>query len=197
MFSRRIFEQELDRAQVEVTPEERVRLLEFLDLVLHWNQRINLTALANADLVRRFVIEPVVVGRKLQMAGILVDVGSGAGCPGVSLCITGRFTEAHLVEPRLKRAVFLRNVVQRLKLEGVVVEKERIESLALAVPPDWITMQAIAPKGDIVAALRRMGSPTTRVVWITGESSASAPVEQQFALPRSSTLVRVFRLDQS
>jgi len=137
------------------------------------------------------------VGEHLEMRGSMSDVGSGNGSPGIPLCITRAFSSAHLIEPRMKRAAFLRHVVAKAALAGVVVNRCRVEEIpAKSLASDWITLQAIGPTPELIEALKGIGSETTRVVWITSIPTPPVAGAELQEIPGSGTKIWVFRLDQ-
>jgi 16S rRNA G527 N7-methylase RsmG len=155
----------------------------------HWNKAVNLSALRGPALVRRLIVEPIRIGAFLEMSGVLADVGSGNGSPGIPLCVARDFQTVHLIEPRLKRASFLRHVV---------VHKSRVEDIANGLLScDWVSLQAIDPTLDMIDALVRISSITTRVVWIT--SRTSSPIEKavKIEFPDKIMCGWTFRLDQT
>lgn len=192
-----ILTSELRNAKLDVAPASCRQLAAYAGEIEHWNKTVNLTALSGAALVRRLIVEPVWVGQHLPMSGVLADIGSGNGSPGIPLCITKNFLSVHLVEPRLKRAAFLRHVAAKLGLKEIVVDKCRVEEMPVsAVPADWIVLQAIDPTPALVQALRRISTETTRVVWITSVDSPPVLSAEKILIPESSSKVWIFRLDQ-
>ena len=188
---------EFQDLRLDVSPLSLQKLTLYANEIEHWNKSVNLTSLRGTALVRRLIVDPVWVGQHLEMSGSMSDVGSGNGSPGIPLCITRRFSSAHLIEPRMKRAVFLRHVVAKAGLEGITVDKCRVEE----IPPkvllsDWITLQAIGPTPELIEALRGIGSETTRVVWITSIPAAPVAGAELQEIPGSGTKIWVFRLGQ-
>lgn len=112
-------------------------LARYLELVLKWNARHDLTAARNIEeLVDLFVVDAVVIAA-LCSSGTppgsesrrWVDVGSGGGAPGLPLKIIWPALPIELVEPRTKRAAFLRTVVGSLQLGAARVHRVRSEQL--------------------------------------------------------------------
>src|ERR1039458_6806634 len=108
------------------------RLLEalqrYLDLLLRWNARVNLTAVRDPEkIVTRhfgeslFAARILLPGREGAAASTLADVGSGAGFPGVPMKLFAPQLELTLIEAHSKKAVFLREVVRSLGLDCVEV----------------------------------------------------------------------------
>lgn len=103
-----------------------------LDLVVVWNARTDLTAARGPDqLVDLYVADALVLAAHSQ-PGKWVDVGSGAGAPGLTLALLSPELDLTLVEPKTKRVAFLRTVIGELELPRVSVIRARSD----AVPSD-------------------------------------------------------------
>lgn len=103
----------------------------YIDILLKWNQAINLTAIRQPEqIVRRHFGESLFAARHLLTPDALanvIDVGSGAGFPGVVLKIFAPAISLTLVESHGKKATFLRELSRTLHLSGVEVVQERAE----------------------------------------------------------------------
>jgi 16S rRNA (guanine527-N7)-methyltransferase len=189
-----MLDSELQAFQIELNPTEKGTLSVYCDELTRWNKKINLTSLTGADLVRRLVVEPVWIGLHVRPAGVLLDIGSGNGCPAIPLHVVCGFARCYLVEARTKRAAFLRHLSAELKLGGMEIHRGRFEEIeALSEPPDWITLQAVAPTPDLLLKMRSLAGPNTNVIWITS-SSASSQLQpsRMFQVPRTGTTVCLF-----
>jgi 16S rRNA (guanine(527)-N(7))-methyltransferase RsmG len=172
-------------------------LASYAEEIEHWNKAINLTSLRGSALIRRLIVDPVWVGQHLQMEGVVCDVGSGNGSPGVPLSITRKLSSTNLIEPRMKRAAFLRHTIAKLKLTNVVVHRSRMEDMpGNTLFSDWITLQAIDPTPALKRYLRRIATETTRVVWITSVAMPPVSDAEKLEIPGSTTKIWVFHLDQ-
>ncbi len=108
--------------QPELTEEQASRLVTYLDLLLRWNAKINLTGIRNEeDILRRHFLESIQCARLLP-PGIqsLLDFGSGAGFPGVPCAICRPEVSVTLAESQAKKAAFLRETVRSLGLRATV-----------------------------------------------------------------------------
>ncbi|HEY5176789.1 MAG TPA: 16S rRNA (guanine(527)-N(7))-methyltransferase RsmG [Terriglobales bacterium] len=130
------------------------RLLEalqrYLDLLLRWNARVNLTAVRDPEkIVTRHFGESLFAGRVLLRAGregaaaalTLADVGSGAGFPGIPMKLFAPGIELTLIESHNKKAVFLREVVRSLGLDRAQVFCGRAEHWTKTA--DLVTLRAV------------------------------------------------------
>lgn len=141
---------------VEASPEQ-IRLFRIhYDLLVRWNQKINLTAIREPEeILRRHFAESAFVTRVLRLGpGTLIDVGSGAGFPGVPIKILSPETRVVLVESVQKKAAFLKEVVRSLGLAGLEVFAGRLE--ALAIKADCVTMRAVRADREVLQDLSRI-----------------------------------------
>jgi 16S rRNA (guanine527-N7)-methyltransferase len=118
---------------LDLTPEQMVALRIYEDELLEWNERISLTAIRDVEGVRiKHFLDSLTVIRGWERQAPperLIDVGTGAGFPGLVLKLIWPKTHLTLVESVQKKADFCRHMVDRLGLEGVQVLSERAETV--------------------------------------------------------------------
>jgi 16S rRNA (guanine527-N7)-methyltransferase len=119
------------RADIPVSPALADRLVTFLELLLRWNRKINLTALDDSDAaLDRLLLEPLAAARHVQPpTGRLIDLGSGGGSPAIPLALALPELDLTMVEVKARKAAFLREAVRVLDLPRVLVETARFEEL--------------------------------------------------------------------
>lgn len=104
-------------------------LARYLELIKDWTTKVDLVSMQSDEmLVSRHIIDCVCAGKVIASLDItpklsFVDVGSGAGLPGMVLALLDRERKVHLVEPRKKRCGFLQEAKQQLKLEKVEIHE--------------------------------------------------------------------------
>jgi len=147
------------RAGVEIDLSLAAALAEYVELVKYWNRRVNLTGLStDARGLDRLVIEPVVAAQYLPV-GVrsVIDLGSGGGSPAVPLKLVSPGLRIRMVESRRKKAVFLRELVRRLGIEGVAVDNCRYEKLLehpeVAGTADVVTVRGLRVSGTMLDGL--------------------------------------------
>ncbi len=120
------------------------RLRAFTELLLQWNARVNLVGRADTDSVwLRHVLDCAQLAPLLPAAsGTLIDLGSGAGFPGLILAIVTGW-RVHLIDADARKAAFLREAA-RLTAADVAVHVTRVEQTRLE-PADVVTARALAP----------------------------------------------------
>ena len=115
-----------------VHPRMMALFSEYLHLLLVWNQRVNLISRRDeARIVTRHFLESVGLLRAVTFAhgACVMDLGSGAGFPGIPMKLVRPDLRFVLVESKRKKVLFLRRVVETLGLEGIDVVQARVEEV--------------------------------------------------------------------
>ena len=119
-------------------------------------------------LINCAVLEPL-----LPESGTMCDLGSGAGLPGVVLAIARRELSVVLLEPLLRRATFLQQVVDDLQLSNVTVVRDRAEDYATANPShDVVVARAVAPMPRLLGWALPLVAPGGVVLALKGDKAA-------------------------
>ena len=165
------------------------RLLVYLAELMKWSRRVNLVArdTPEAQVVETHFLDSLTLLPFLDGAGEvhLLDVGSGAGFPGLALaCVRpdARFT---LCEPRQKRVSFLRHVVRTLGLANVEVVADRVEAQASAWQGRFthITSRAVAEPAAFLPLVRPLVTPATRVLLMLARAEGLAGIDRLVSGP--------------
>ncbi len=123
-------------------------LTAYLDLLLRWSRRINLTGFSSPEAAAEGLLyDAVEIAPLVPKGAVVLDVGAGAGGLGVALAVFRSDVEVRFVEPRLKRATFLRAAIRELKLTSQLsVHQARAEDLPPGVRgTDVAYAQAVMP----------------------------------------------------
>lgn len=137
-------------AGVDLTARQAELMVRHIMLMLQWNRTTNLTRITDAhEILSRHILDALIPARWLPRMGRALDVGSGAGFPGLTLKVFLPDLQMSLVESNRKKASFLRVVQSQLNLDDLEVLPWRWEDLSRAVRegrgPRWdlITMRAV------------------------------------------------------
>lgn len=154
---------------LNVSRETLDRFAAYLSLLEKWQKSVNLVARTTLGIAwQRHILDSGQLARYLPSGcKTIMDVGSGAGFPGLVLSIMQGAT-VHLVESDHKKTVFLQTVIRELGLSAIV-HNERIESLT-KVAPDVITARAFAPLGKAVGLLAPHMEPHTVLLLLKGRN---------------------------
>jgi len=145
------------------------RLVRYAELVERWSAVHNLVRYRNRrELVERHLVDALAAQELMAPRGRLLDVGSGAGLPGVPLLAVRPRWRGLLLEPRQKRWAFLRQVVRELGLDAEVV-RSRYQELPSAGPAfDVITARALGGHGELLEWARsRLAEGGKLLLWAT------------------------------
>lgn len=153
-----------------VSPETLAKLRAYEALLRQWSERINLVSRDSlGDLWRRHFLDSAQLFPLLPAgARRLVDLGSGAGFPGLVLAIMGAF-EVELVEADARKCAFLREA-SRLVARPVTISQTRIDSLERRVA-DVVTARALAPLDRLLPLAERFIGPETRCLFPKGKAA--------------------------
>lgn len=133
------------------------RLLAYLDTLAKWNAAYNLTAVRQPrDMVTRHLLDSLAVLPRVR--GPLVDVGSGAGLPGVPLAIARPDIAVTLLDSNGKRTRFLRHVVRSLPLANATVAEARAEEHRPPAPYATVICRAVARLSDFLDLTRHLAA---------------------------------------
>lgn len=136
-------------AATDVSRETLERLERYAALLVKWNRRINLVGRATIDdLWRRHMLDSAQLLPLIpDGAGSLIDLGSGAGFPGLVLAICG-VENVHLIESDRKKCAFLREAAREAGA-GVTIHNRRIEEVE-SFQADIVTSRALAPLSKLL-----------------------------------------------
>lgn len=155
--------------QLDVSRETLERLSVYLELLRRWQRAINLVGPATlADPWRRHFLDSAQLAAHVPAAATsLVDLGSGAGFPGIVLALLG-VRGVHLIESDRRKAQFLREVA-RATGASVTVHAERIEQMR-GWPADVVTARALAPLPRLLALAERFLASDSVCLFLKGKS---------------------------
>lgn len=141
---------------IELDPETQGKLLAYLELMAKWNRVYNLTALRNpGEWVTHHLLDSLSVLPHVQ-GPLVVDVGSGAGLPGLVLAMVRPDWQVVSVEAVDKKAAFQRQVAAELALTNVRVEGRRVEDVVLEGGADTVVSRAFSSLADFANLTRHL-----------------------------------------
>jgi len=167
--------------RLSLTPEQLGQISTYIDLLLRWNARVNLTAVRQPEeIVARHFGESLFAARHLfpsqDVEGKLIDIGSGAGFPGLPIKIWNAKLQATLIESNRKKATFLREAIRTLTLTNVDVFAGRAE--AFSGPADLVTLRAVERFEEVLPTAARLVASEGRLALLIGEGQVKAAREK-------------------
>lgn len=153
---------------LDVAPQAQQRLLGYLALVEKWNKAYNLTAVREpAKMLTHHLLDSLSVLPHVRGPRVL-DVGSGAGLPGIPLAVAQPQWRFTLLDSSHKKTTFLRQTVIELKLANVDVVCDRVESWTDQQPFDTVVSRAFSDLPEFLALAGRLCARTGLVVAMKG-----------------------------
>ncbi len=178
------------RLGIDVNRETRERLISYLDLLQKWNKVYNLTAIRDPEqmvshhLLDSLAILPHVDGKRW------LDVGSGAGLPGMVLAIARPDWHVTLLDSNSKKTGFLQQAAIELELGNAEVRCARVEDFNVEQKYDRIVSRAFAELGDFLSVTRHLIAADGKWIAMKG-----LPERELSGIPDDSLVEKVIALD--
>ena len=125
--------------------EQIIKFEKYLSLLLEWNEKFNLTAITDKEQIEeKHFVDSLMLCKYENLKGkTLIDIGSGAGFPGIALAIGEPELKVTLLESNGKKISFLKEVVKQLELSNVEIIQGRAEELGTREKYDIVTARAV------------------------------------------------------
>jgi 16S rRNA (guanine527-N7)-methyltransferase len=164
--------------EVDLSPTQAGQTLAYLQLLQRWNEKINLTAIRDVEeAITRHFGECLFVAKHVHLHGSLLDIGSGAGFPGLALKIVSPDLSVTLLEPVTKKRAFLKEAARVCGFTQVTVHGQRLEELASDVPTpayDFATVRAVGNLAELIPLASNCLTPGgSLLLWLTQEQAAN------------------------
>ena len=107
------------------------KLFDYMQILLEWNTKMNLTAITEEkEIIQKHFIDSLTIANYCSI-GRIIDVGTGAGFPGIPIKIWNQDTEITLLDSLNKRVLFLKEIIKRLELKEINAIHGRAEEIAI------------------------------------------------------------------
>ncbi len=157
----------LIKEDINLQSKKIEKIEEFISLLEKWNRVHNLTGAKSKDKIIENIIDSIYPIKFIKEPKSLLDVGSGAGFPGLILAIAWDITDTILAEPINKRASFLRLVASTLNLNNVKIFKDKVEKLKSS-PFDLISSRAVTDTKVLLNLTKDISDKNTQYLFYKG-----------------------------
>ncbi len=141
----------LEALALPLPPDTRAKLLAYLALITKWNRVYNLTAVREPEkMLAHHVLDSLAVASHVSGQSLL-DVGSGAGLPGIPLALARPRTAVTLLEANHKKSAFLKQAAIELALDNVEVVTARVETWATPRRYDVVISRAFSDLAEFIS----------------------------------------------
>ena len=129
-FSKELIEK-AKKVNIEIDDKKEEQFYNYMKLLLEWNEKINLTAITEQnDIILKHFIDSITINKYIEQSNSIIDIGTGAGFPGIPLKIMNQNKKITLVDSLNKRINFLNEVCKEISLENIQCIHARAEELA-------------------------------------------------------------------
>ena len=105
---------------IELTEEQLEKFYLYMNILLEWNEKINLTAITNEEeIILKHFVDSLTINKYIEDSKSLIDVGTGAGFPGIPMKILRQDLKITLLDSLNKRINFLNEVIEKLELKNI------------------------------------------------------------------------------
>ena len=127
---REIFNNYLEDLNIKLSEEQVEKFYRYMNLLIEWNEKINLTAIVKPEeIILKHFVDCLTIEKYIEKNSKVIDVGTGAGFPGIPLKIIREDLEITLVDSLNKRLVFLNEIITNLNLNKIHIIHSRAEEL--------------------------------------------------------------------
>jgi len=176
---------------IQLGGDDIAALIKYAELITKWNRITNLVGSGTtAELVKNHIVDCLAAVPFIEGSHI-VDVGAGAGLPGIVVAILTPQSDVSLVESRQRKSRFLRQAVIELSLSNVSIAAQRVEQWRPGYPVDCIVCRGYGTLRKFFDDTRALHHPGCRLVAMKG----AAPASEIADLGVNSSAVAVQALD--
>lgn len=164
----------LKQLGIEFSQQHISKLLQFVALLLKWNKVYNLTAVRKPeDMLSLHLLDSLSLLPQLNNFERLLDVGSGAGLPGIPLAIFCPDQQFVLLDSNVKKTRFIQQAIIDLKLDNVQVVHERVEKYKPDKLFDCITTRAFATIVETLKLVEHLLANQSRLFFMKSNTAES------------------------
>ena len=165
---RRHLAEGMAQLQLAIDSQQITALMMYLQLMSRWNKAYNLTAVRDLpSMVIRHLLDSLAILPHLPEGSVL-DVGTGAGLPGVPIAIMQPNRQVALLDSNGKKIRFLFQVKTQLSLSNISLHETRVEQFVATAVPDLVVSRAFASLSDMVKMCEPLLRQGTRIFAMKG-----------------------------
>lgn len=123
-----IIKEQAEEIEISLDEKQINQFYHYMELLLEWNEKINLTAITKPeDIILKHFVDSMTIAKHIKKNATIIDVGTGAGFPGIPLKIIREDLQVTLLDSLNKRLLFLEEVIKELALKDITTIHARVE----------------------------------------------------------------------
>ena len=128
---KKYFEELLNKINIKLNDKQYEKFFIYMQEIIEWNKNINLTAITEEkDIIQKHFVDSLTILKYTNNNDKIIDVGTGAGFPGIPLKISNETLNITLLDSLNKRILFLNNIIEKIELKNIKTIHSRVEDSA-------------------------------------------------------------------
>ncbi len=145
----------MQKLGLENIPQVISKLLIYKELLIKWNKSFNLTSVKNTEVVTHHFLDSLAIIPFIKSSSLL-DVGTGAGLPGIVIAIVNPDIKVSLIDKVGKKIAFIKRVVAELEIKNIDTYHDRVELLTSEEKYDGIISRAFSNMDDFIKSTKHL-----------------------------------------
>ena len=184
---RGILKNKCEKLKIKIEEKNIEKFYKYMKLLLEWNKKINLTAITEPnEVILKHFVDSLTISKYIEDNSTLVDVGTGAGFPGIPLKIIREDLEITLVDSLNKRINFLKEIIEELELKNTKAIHSRAEEFGKNVKYrekfDYATSRAVANLSTLSEYLIPLVKIKGRIISMKGSEVKEELIDSKKAI---------------
>ena len=182
-----ILKNKCEKLKIKIEEKNIEKFYKYMKLLLEWNKKINLTAITEPnEVILKHFVDSLTISKYIEDDSTLVDVGTGAGFPGIPLKIIREDLEITLVDSLNKRINFLKEIIEEIELKNIKAIHSRAEEFGKNVKYrekfDYATSRAVANLSTLSEYLIPLVKIKGRIISMKGSEVKEELIDSKNAI---------------
>ena len=176
--------------EIKLNEKQKEQFFKYMNMLIEWNEKINLTAIVEPkEIVLKHFVDSLTIGQYIKENSYVVDVGTGAGFPGIVLKIFFPHLNIVLIDAREKKINFLKEVIKELGLKDIEALHIRAEEYHEKF--DIVTARAVANIEKLLNYTMHLLNKNGKLVAMKGDIDQELPEEVEERINKKYKITKI------